>query len=130
MKQVLIFTIALFTITISAQSKEKLCKKWYLEGYIYLGKTYAPEDKERNDFIDFKIDNTFTNIDEGVVGKGTWRWDVENEMIYLNDGYSKKELPMKLIKISDNQLIILLREGESSIKVKFKTRNEKENRRD
>jgi len=121
-KQFILISIVIFTISVNGQSKEEICKKWYLDGYIFLGIPYSPEKKEKNDFMNFKIDNTFTNMDEGVFGKGIWKWDMKNKTIYLSDNSAKESLPMKLIKLSKNQLIVLLEDEKNSIKVSFKTK--------
>ena len=130
MKQLAHIIMILFSATISAQSKEVFCKKWHLKGYIYLGITFSPEEKEKNDYINFKTDNTFTTIDEGIFSEGIWKWDKNNKTIYLNNSSSKESLPMKLIKLSRNQLTVLLKGKKHSIKVIFETRNEEENHRD
>jgi hypothetical protein len=54
-----------FSQSVNGQSKSDFCKKWNLEGYIYWGITFSPEENEINDFLNFNENRTFNSIDEG-----------------------------------------------------------------
>lgn len=77
--------ILAFSQSVNSQSKSDFCKKWNLEGYIYWGITLSPEENEINDFLNFNENGTFNSIDEGKSEKGTWKWNIENNLLYLYD---------------------------------------------
>ena len=95
-----------FTQVVKGQSMDELCKKWNLNGYIYLGVSMLPDENEKHDFIHFKNDNSFTSIDEKKFERGTWKWDMVAQKIYLFNESSTKPLSLKLIELSKDLMII------------------------
>jgi hypothetical protein len=111
--------ILAFSQSVNGQSKSDFCKKWNLEGYIYWGITFSPEENEINDFLNFNENGTFNSIDEGKSEKGTWKWSIENKLLYLYENKSKEPLIFKVIKVNKTVLILLLEDDNDSIKLKF-----------
>ena len=111
--------ILAFSQSVNSQSKSDFCKKWNLEGYIYWGITLSPEENEINDFFNFNENGTFNSIDEGKSEKGTWKWNIENNLLYLYDNKSKEPLIFKVIEVTKTELILLLEDDDDSIKLKF-----------
>ncbi len=62
-------------------NKQALCKKWHLEKYEIMWIDYAPEENEKNDYIQLKSDMTYISVDVGV--KTTGRWTYNNEKSYF-----------------------------------------------
>jgi hypothetical protein len=121
MTRIFTITITILALSINAKSQSKLdfCKKWNLEGYIYWGITFSPEETEKNDYLNFKEDGTFISVDEGKLENGTWKWDLKNKSLHLYDSKSNKPLIFGIIKVTKNELILLLKDKEDSIKLKF-----------
>jgi len=108
-----------FSLNVKGQSKSDFCKKWDLEGYIYWGITFSPEDNEKNDYLDFNESGTFSSIDEGKSENGTWRWDLDSKSLYLYNSKTNEPLIVKVIELTETALIVLLEDDEDSIKLKF-----------
>ncbi len=106
----------------NAQNKADFCKKWHLVGYIYWGYTFAPEEDERSDYLHFYENRTFKSIDEGVFEKGTWKWNVKTKYLFLYEKNSATPLKLKVLSLSKTEMIVLLKDDEDEIKVKFRTR--------
>jgi len=121
MKKTLILLIVFLVsiINVNGQSKSEFCKKWDLQGYVYWGTTLSPDKNEKNDFLHFHENGTFNSIDEGIVEKGTWKWNQRNKKLYLFDNKTEVPLIMSVVKMSNEELIVLLEDEEDSIKVKF-----------
>ncbi len=121
MNRIFAITILILAFNLNAKSQTKLdfCKKWNLEGYIYWGITFSPEETEKNDYLNFKEDGTLISVDEGKLENGTWKWDSKNKSLRLYDSKSNKPLIFGLIKVTDNELILLLTDKEDSIKLKY-----------
>lgn len=121
MNRIFSITILILAFSLNAKSQTKLdfCKKWNLEGYIYWGITFSPEEIEKNDYLNFKEDGTFISVDEGKSEKGTWKFDVKNKTLLLYDSKSSKPLVFGIIKVTNNELVLLLKDKEDSITLKF-----------
>ena len=126
MNRILILFIVLFALNLSAkcQSKSGFCKKWDLEGYIYWGITFPPEDNEKDDYLNFNKNGTFSSVDEGVIENGTWKWNSNNKTLYLFNNESNEPLILKVIKLTEANLIVLLEDNEDSIKLEFSKAND------
>ena len=121
MNNIFAITILILAFNLNAKSQTKLdfCKKWNLAGYVYWGITFSPEETEKNDYLNFKENGTFNSIDEGKSEKGTWKWNIENNSLYLYDNKSKEPLIFKVIEVTKTELILLLKDKEDSVTFKF-----------
>lgn len=121
MNRIFAITILILAFNLNAKSQTKLdfCKKWNLEGYIYWGVTFSPEETEKNDYFNFKEDGTFISVDEGKLENGTWKWDLKNKKLILFYSKSSKPVVFEIIKVTHNELILLLKDKEDSITLKF-----------
>jgi hypothetical protein len=116
----IIITILALCTNATSQSKLDFCKKWHLEGYVYWGITFSPEETEKNDYLNIKEDGTFISVDEGKLEKGTWKWDIKSKSLYLYSSKSNESLIFGIVQVTNNELILLLKDKEDSIKLKFK----------
>ena len=121
MNRIFVITILILAFSLNAKSQTKLdfCKKWNLVGYIYWGITFSPEETEKNDYLKFKEDGTFNSVDEGKLENGTWKWDSKNKSLHLYDNKSNEPLIFEVIKVTNNELILLLTDKKDSIKLKY-----------
>jgi len=108
-----------FSLNVKGQSKLDFCEKWDLEGYIYWGITFSPEDNEKNDYLKFNENGTFHSVDEGKSENGTWKWVSNNKSLYLYNNKTNEPLIFKVIELTKKTLIVLLEDDEDSIKLKF-----------
>ncbi len=90
-----------------------------MEGYIYWGVTFSPDKIEKNDYLNFKEDETFFSVNEGKLGNGTWKLNLENKSLYLYDSKSNKPLIFGIIQVTNTELILLLKDEKDCIKLKF-----------
>lgn len=121
MNRIFAITILILAFNLNAKSQTKLdfCKKWNLVGYVYWGITYPPEESEKNDYLNFKENGTFVGVDEGKSENGTWKWDLKNKKLILFYSKSSKPVVFEIIKVTHNELILLLKDKEDSITLKF-----------
>lgn len=108
-----------FSLNVKGQSKLDFCEKWDLEGYIYWGITFSPEDNEKNDYLKFNENGIFNSVDEGKAEKGTWKWVSNNKSLYLYNSKTNEPLIFKVMELTETTLIVLLEDEEDSIKLKF-----------
>ncbi len=109
-------TIAGFSV--AAQSKSDFTKKWEIEGYVYFGITFSPEEEEKDDFLHFHDNGTFSSREVGKVETGTWKWlEGEEEIQVFQD---EESLVMKVVEVREDELTLLLEEDGDSIKVKYR----------
>jgi len=87
---------------------EKLSKKWQLSNYKYLIFSEEPSEKEKNDFLHFSSDMTYTSISEGVFEKGEWTLDKEQKKMHLNAMEKDGVLTFFIDKLSSNQLVLII----------------------
>ena len=86
--------------------KENLCKKWYIHHYTYMWIDYAPEEKDKDDFMLFNEDMTYVSVDEGNQSTGQWSYDV-------------KEKSIKMFNAKGESIKLLIKEWETD-KLVFK----------
>ncbi|MBV7270317.1 hypothetical protein [Winogradskyella luteola] len=93
-----IITLGVITHKISAQqlSKTALLKTWKLEKYYEEGEYYAPEEIEKEDYIQFNGDMTFTTKMEDKTYFGTWMLNINGKYIELK--YNTEEVDKLRIK--------------------------------
>jgi hypothetical protein len=116
------FGILILSFTAQSQTKQDFCKKWFLEGYIYYGFIVSPEEIERNDYLHFKKEGTFTSIDGGKMESGTWKWDSDKKTLLLYDQISTAPLTFQVISITTTELQLLFKDDENAIQLKFSTK--------
>lgn len=108
MRKIMLLILFLSTISGTMYSqkldKNSLCKKWYLHHYEYLWKDYPLEEKEKNDYMIFNSDMTFTSVDEGIECSGKWSFDPKEKSILMKDS-EKEEIKLLVKKINDDELI-------------------------
>ncbi len=121
MNRALTALLIIFATSINAKTLSKLdfCEKWNFQGYIYYGMTFSPEENEKKDYLQFYEDGTFDSIDEEENEKGTWEWMPKSKSLYLYKSKSNKPLILKIIKLTETTLIVLLKDEKESIKLKF-----------
>jgi len=84
----------------------KLLKKWELSHYELFGSDYAPETKEKNDYIHFHKDNTYSSISEGVFEKGNYKLD--KQTIVMTNNKEKGELKLIIKTLTENKLSVVI----------------------
>ena len=82
-----------------------LCTMWNLETYVIDGKKYAPNKKEKEDYIRFKEDMTFISKSEGIEEKGTYILNINDAYIILTNDNGEK-IKAYIISISKKSLIL------------------------
>lgn len=108
--RVLTFT-CLLIITMSCNShaqeskKEVLMNMWHLDTYMVQGKKHPPAKKEKDDFIQFKKDMTFTSKSEGEDEGGTFIYNTNGAYIEMIDENGGK-LKVYIISITKKKLIL------------------------
>ncbi len=89
MNKLILTTIVLTFFSLGGFSqnlnKQTLCKKWHLEKYEIMWIDYAPEENEKNDYIQLKSDMTYISVDEGVKTTGRWTYNSEKGYFTLYD---------------------------------------------
>ena len=123
MKAILLIPVILCTFSFSAigQSKSDFCKRWNLQGYIYWGVTLPPEPNEKGDYIEFDENGTFKSVDEGKSETGTWKWIAGSKSLQLTDSKSKGSLILKVVALTKTKLVVLLKDEEDGIEIKFRS---------
>lgn len=105
---------------------EILCQKWYLEEYIYWVFTEAPDEVERNDYLQINHDFTYQSISEGVFEEGFWKLDQDKKSIHLNQEATSEELVFLIQTLTSNELIVNIHYPEDyearHFKIHFKSK--------
>ncbi|TYA71953.1 lipocalin family protein [Seonamhaeicola marinus] len=91
--------------------KELLTTKWDLDAYNIKNKTYPPEPKEQDDFIQFNADNTFISKSEGNIETGNYTLNSQDDYIDFKDG-TKVVLRAYIVELSTKALILKYDIGE------------------
>ncbi len=121
MNKIILITLVFFSfLKVNAQSKTDFYKKWNLQAYIYWGVTFSPEDNEKNDYLNFFKDGSFSSMDEGKLGVGSWEWLPKSKSLVLKNDKTKESIQMQVVELTRDKMIVLLEDDEDSIKVKFK----------
>ncbi|WP_245584993.1 lipocalin family protein [Psychroserpens burtonensis] len=82
-----------------------LFNKWHLETYKIESKLYPPNKKEKDDYILFKKDMTFTSKSEGKEDEGTFILNTNGAYVVMSDKNGEK-IKAYIISISNNSLIL------------------------
>lgn len=96
------------TINGNAITVENLSKKWILVKYKYLIFSENPSEKEKDDFLHFSSDMTYTSISEREFDEGEWTLDVEHNKIHLTAYDEEGVLTFLIDKITSNQLVLII----------------------
>lgn len=100
-------------------SASDFCKKWKLLGYVYLGMTFAPEDNQKDDFLNLKCDNSFTSIDEGKPGTGYWEYKSKEKILWLYDEQFKSGIPFVVKFIKGKKLILIITDEGKNLEMEY-----------
>lgn len=87
---------------------QNLSKHWKLDKYQYFIFSEAPAEKEKNDYLHFQSDRTFTSVTEGVFDAGQWRLDAPAKRIYLSQENEEGTLVLLISALSPHQLVLLI----------------------
>ena len=79
--------------------------KWQLDGYVIEGKKYPPSKNEKDDFILFKDDKTFTSKSEGKEEEGTFILNTNGAYVLMMDK-NREKIKAFIISRSDKSLIL------------------------
>jgi hypothetical protein len=111
--------------SMSSEYKNKdFIGKWTMSGYIYDAKPMPLKKENKNDFIDLSPNNTFSEIKSGKFDKGYWEYLPVGHMIMFYDPWKEGYQPMKVVKVNDLELQLLITwQGGSSIIVFTKEQN-------
>jgi len=90
----------------------KLLKKWKLSHYELFGSDFAPETKEKNDYIHFHKDNTYSSISEGVFEKGNYK--LVKQTIVMTNNKEKGELKLIIKTLTENKLSVVIDDPNDS----------------
>jgi len=89
MKNNFLTSVVLILITFTGYSqtvnKKSLCKKWHLAKYEHNWIDYAPEEKEKNDYILLKNNMTYESVSEGKKTRGKWKLNENHNYFILYD---------------------------------------------
>ena len=115
------FSISCFVLT--GQTRDILIGKWNIHKYIFAGFEFSPEEKEKNDYLHFKEDDTFISKESEKLEEGIWVYLEKEKLIMLYDENSKNEndgLPIEIVEVNSAELICIISDGKESIKVIYK----------
>jgi hypothetical protein len=107
----IIVSITLVLLTsfnyVSAQGidKNNLFETWYLDSYKIGTKKHQPSKKEKNDYIFFKKDMTFTSLSEGKKENGSWRLNHNGGYILMTDDNGEK-IKAYIISLTPKTLVL------------------------
>lgn len=86
----LVFISSINCTSAQGIDKNDVFKTWHLFNYKVESKTYAPRQKEKNDYILFKQDMTFESLSEGKKEKGTWSMNNNGGYIIITDNNGER----------------------------------------
>lgn len=82
-----------------------LFNTWFLDTYKIDSKEYPPNKREKDDYLLFKEDMTYTSKSEGKEEKGTFILNTNGAYILMSDKNGDK-IKAYIISISDKSLIL------------------------
>ncbi|NMH88245.1 lipocalin family protein [Flavivirga algicola] len=109
--QVTLISTVIMTMLFSASGcaqeikNELLSHKWYLHAYHIENKTYSPEKKEKEDFIQFNNNMTFISKSEGNIEKGQYTLNSKDHYIEFKDN-AKGVLRAYIISVDTKTLVL------------------------
>jgi hypothetical protein len=78
---------------------------WHLDTYVMDGQEYGPEKKEKDDYILFKEDMTYTSKSEGTEETGTFILNNNGAYILMSDKSGEK-IKAYIVSVSKKSLIL------------------------
>jgi hypothetical protein len=78
---------------------------WHLDTYVMDGQEYGPEKKEKDDYILFKEDMTYTSKSEGTEEAGTFILNNNGAYILMSDK-NGENIKAYIISVSKKSLIL------------------------
>ncbi|MFT4683937.1 MAG: hypothetical protein ACI9M9_001136 [Flavobacteriaceae bacterium] len=78
---------------------------WHLDTYVMDGQEYRPEKKEKDDYILFKEDMTYTSKSEGTEETGTFILNNNGAYILMSDKSGEK-IKAYIVSVSKKSLIL------------------------
>jgi hypothetical protein len=78
---------------------------WHLDTYVIDGQEYGPEKKEKDDYILFKEDMTYTSKSEGTEETGTFILNNNGAYILMSDKSGEK-IKAYIVSVSKKSLIL------------------------
>ncbi|MFT5250794.1 MAG: hypothetical protein ACI93P_002537 [bacterium] len=97
-----------------------LFNTWFLDTYKIDSKDYPPKKKEKDDYIHFKEDMTYTSKSEGKEEKGTYILNTNGAYVLMIDENGKK-IKAYIISISKIALVLKYDINEiSDVEVHYK----------
>lgn len=88
------------------EQPKDLYGQWLLSHYEVFGEAYPPEEIEKNDFIDFHPDNTYSSRSSGVQESGTYRFD--GAVIAMANSTEKGELRLIAKTLTPKKLVVVI----------------------
>ena len=82
-----------------------LFNTWFLETYKIDSKDYPPNKREKDDYIRFKDDMTYTSKSDGKEEKGTYILNTNGAYVLMLDGNGKK-VKAYIISLSKRTLVL------------------------
>jgi len=109
-----IILTSLLSIIMSVGSKPKdhqsktnmLFNMWHLNTYIIDGESHLPSKKEKDDYILFEEDMTFTSKSEGKVEEGTFLLNTNGGYVFMINKKGEK-IKAYINSISESSLVLL-----------------------
>jgi len=92
--------------TLPPASQHLLFKKWKLSHYEVFGVDYKPEDVEKNDYMHFLENNTYTSVSEGKFEKGKYK--LTGKTIILTNETEKGELKLIIKALTSSTLSVVV----------------------
>ena len=99
-------------ILVTSLDQSLLLKKWKLSHYEVFLMNYEPEKIEKDDYLHFFKDMTYTSISEGKFEKGNYRQD--GSVIILTNTTEKGELKLAIKNLTENKLKVVIDEPSDS----------------
>ncbi len=87
-------------------SQHLLLKKWKLSHYEVFGVDYKPEEVEKNDYMHFLADNTYTSVSERKFEKGKYK--LAGKTITLTSETEKGELKLIIKALTSSALSVVV----------------------
>ncbi len=92
--------------TLPPASQHLLLKKWRLSHYEVFGVDYKPEKVEKNDYMHFLENNTYTSVSEGKFEKGKYK--LEGKTIILTNETEEGELKLIIKALTSSTLSVVV----------------------
>ena len=92
----------------AALNTQNLSKKWVLEKYKVFYFTKDPPEEEKNDYIYFNSNHTFSSVSEGKYEEGTWRLDILKKRIVLTKANEEGELAFIIEELTPTKLVLYI----------------------